>query len=89
MEYFLTLCRFYQNKNLIGIIELLIQHGIDINCKNNEGWNALIFLCRHYQNKNSIEIIRILIQHGIDVDCKNSKDRMLSLYCVSFIKKKI
>ena len=68
--------------NLIEIFQLLIQHKIDVNYKDNAGWNALITLCRYYQNENLIEIIKILIRHGIDVNCKiNGGWNAVSLLC--------
>ncbi|XP_046439709.1 probable serine/threonine-protein kinase irlC isoform X2 [Daphnia pulex] len=76
------LSEFYQNENLIEIIQLLIQNGIDVNNKINVRWNALTLLCRHYQNTNLIKIIQLLIQTGIDVNCKtNGSWNALTLLC--------
>jgi ankyrin repeat protein len=53
------------------IFELLIQSGIDVNSKTDEGWNALLLLCRNYQKDDLItEIVELLIGLGIDVNCK-------------------
>jgi ankyrin repeat protein len=61
------LCHYYQNENLIDIIRLLVENGIDVNRKTNVGWNALTFLCCFYQKENLIEIIQLLIETGIEV----------------------
>jgi hypothetical protein len=65
------LCKNYQNENLIDIIRLLIEKGIDVNCENRDGDNALHFLCANYKNENLIDIIRLLIEKGIDVNYKD------------------
>ena len=58
--------------DLMDVIQLfLTQDGIDINCKDPEGWNALFYLCRLYQKNNFVDIVRLLIDHGIDVTWKN------------------
>jgi ankyrin repeat protein len=80
-------CQKYQDDNLIEIIQLLIQHGIDVNCKTNAGSNALTLLCEFYQKENLIEIIQLLIHHGIDINCKNTvgQNALVSL-CLSYEK---
>ena len=60
-----------RNDLMDAIRFLLNQEGIDVNCKDQEGWNALYYLCRLYQQNNLVDIIRLLIQHGIDVTWKN------------------
>jgi ankyrin repeat protein len=60
------------HKNLVEILQLLIQRGIKINSTTTSGWNVLLFLCRHYKKENLIRIIQILIQHGIEMNCKIS-----------------
>jgi ankyrin repeat protein len=79
------LCRFYQNDNLIVIIRLLIEQGIDINWKNENEDNALTLLCRYYQNENLIDIIRLLIENGIDINWKNEDgDDALTVLCNNY-----
>jgi ankyrin repeat protein len=62
---------FYQNQNLIEIIKLFIENGINVNYKTEYGENALTKLCNHYKKENLIVIIRLLIEKGIDINCEN------------------
>ncbi|KZR98305.1 Uncharacterized protein APZ42_006341, partial [Daphnia magna] len=52
---------------------LLIQLGIDVNAKDNDGRNALHYLCQFQSNSNLLDAIQLLIQLGIDV---NAKDKL-------------
>ena len=52
------------------VVELLVQHGADVNAKNNDGGTSLhaaAFLGR-------VEIVKLLVQHGADINAKNNKD---------------
>jgi hypothetical protein len=60
------LCQFYEKENVIEIIKLLIQCGIDVNCTDSDGSNAFTLLCEKYEN-GLIEIMDLLIQSGFDV----------------------
>ncbi len=62
----LRLCGNFKKENLIEIIQLLIQHGIDVNCKTKDELNALTLLRNYYRHFNLNEIIELLIQHGMD-----------------------
>jgi hypothetical protein len=68
--------------DLLQVIPLLLKRGIDVNHKDEDGWNVLFFLRHHYQEDNMIEIIKLLIEHGIDVNCKdNNGKNVLHLLC--------
>jgi ankyrin repeat protein len=76
------LCEYYKNENLIDIIRLFIENGIDVNCKDKDGWNALIYLCRFYKNENLVGIIGLLIENEIDVNCTtNNGNNALTKLC--------
>ena len=54
------LCWNYSNENLIDIIRLLIENGIDVNCKDKGGRNALNYLSPHYPHENRNQIKELL-----------------------------
>jgi hypothetical protein len=55
----------------VAIIQLLIEHGIDLKIRNHEGWNVLLTVSQYYLNDNLVDVVQLLIQHGIDVNGKN------------------
>ena len=46
-------------------MEFLIQNGIDVNEKDNNGRNALHFLFENYESEKIVDAIRLLMKHGI------------------------
>jgi ankyrin repeat protein len=69
---------------------LLIEKNIDVNCKNNDGWNALLTLCRNYHKENLIDIVRLLIGKNIDVNCKNNNGwNALHIVCRYELKRRL
>ncbi|XP_046637442.1 putative ankyrin repeat protein RF_0381 [Daphnia pulicaria] len=72
----------HQNKSFLAIINLFVENGIDINCKNIYGNNALTILCIFYKNDNLIDITQLFIENGIDVNCKAIYgDNVLTTLC--------
>lgn len=68
----MKLCFNYHGDNLIDIIRLLLNAGIDVNFKTKNGWNSMLALCsQQYGHKDFFEIIKLLIDHGIDINFTN------------------
>ena len=71
-----------QRTRFRGTLQLFIQHGVYVNYKDNDGWNALLILCRYYDKENLIDIVRLLVENRIDVNCKNTYgSNALTLLC--------
>ena len=45
----------------------MIENGIDVNNKDNNGRNALRYLCEYHKNENLLDIIQLVIKYGIEV----------------------
>jgi ankyrin repeat protein len=54
-------------------VQLLIKNYIEVNCKNDNKLNALLFLCKYYDKENVIEIVQLLIGKKIDVKCETNQ----------------
>ena len=65
-------CRHCQSKNLVGLVRLLLERGISVNSKNQDGDSALIVLCANYKHIGLLQIARLLIEHKIDINATNS-----------------
>ena len=75
-------CRHCQNKNLLDVVRLLLERGIQVNNTNGEGNSALMALCANYgskryqrndkQQKNFIKIVRLLIEYDTNVNLVNN-----------------
>ncbi len=76
-----------ENGDLLEVISLLLERGVDVNHKDEDEWNALYFLCRHYQKDNLTEIISLLIDHKIDVNSKDKEGKnILHWLCENYEK---
>ncbi len=53
------------------ILELLLQHGVDVHHQNSEGDNALLVAVQH--NAPNLRIIKALLEHGVDCTSKNKQ----------------
>ncbi|XP_045023135.1 uncharacterized protein LOC116934838 [Daphnia magna] len=63
-------------------IQNLIRFGIDVNAKNQFGFNAFHLLCQHNSSPHLIEAIKVLIDFGINKDAKTEKGwNALHLLC--------
>lgn len=86
----LSLVRFYTKDNLIDFIRLFLERGIDVNCKDLEGWNALMSICQCYKHNYTyklIDIVRLFLENGIDVNCKTKiGNNALYLLCRNYHK---
>ena len=68
IEPLVFLCQRYSQENLIDIVRALIERDIDVNSKNDDGFNALLVLCLNYPHDNLIDIVRALIEKDADVN---------------------
>ncbi len=64
----------------MDIVDLLIRHDIQVNCKNEDGENALLFLCQYYSNDNLIDIVQLLIEKDIEIDGRDNNGWNALLY---------
>ncbi|XP_057371130.1 serine/threonine-protein kinase/endoribonuclease IRE1-like [Daphnia carinata] len=63
-------------------IESLMQLGVDLNAKDDDGWNALHLLCSNDSSPHLIHAIQLFIELGIDKDAKiNDGSNALHLLC--------
>jgi ankyrin repeat protein len=64
------LCQHYHRENLIDIIQLLvIDEKVDVNCKDNDGWNALHYLCDTAPNTSGLaDLVQLFIDHNINTN---------------------
>ncbi|KAJ5069352.1 ankyrin repeat [Anaeramoeba ignava] len=63
---------FHNQENLLEILELLIQSGIDINSPDIDGQTPLHLACQN-KHDNALEIIDYLFGHGANPNSKNAK----------------
>lgn len=69
----LLLCQHYAGRNLITIIQFLIDKGVNINYQDENGWNALLFLCQCSSADDSLlDIVRLLVRSGINLKATTS-----------------
>jgi hypothetical protein len=65
------LCEHYKKEDLIDLISLLIENGIDINSKSINSENALFYLLdSDVKNNLRDDIVKLLIRHGIQFSSK-------------------
>ena len=65
---------FYKGRNLIEIVRLLIEKGIDVTQADDDGDNALILLRLNSTSKQiQAQVADLLISKGIDIEHKNNE----------------
>jgi len=67
------LCMHYKHDNLIDILRLFIENGIDVNAKGRKGENALHLLCEKYEHENLIDLVVLLKENNIDLKAKSNE----------------
>ncbi|XP_057373621.1 death-associated protein kinase 1-like [Daphnia carinata] len=73
---------FRYPRDIRNDIKSLMQLGIDINAKNDDGWNALHLLCSNNSSQHLTDAIELLIELGIDKNTKNDNgSNALHLLC--------
>jgi len=77
---------YYPHDNLICLVRLLIEKGVDVSVKDPEGWTLLHLLCRNYSNNNLIELVKLLIDNGIDIKAELVDDGLTALHflCMNY-----
>lgn len=66
------LCRYYGQDNLVHLLLMMIENGVDVNGKNSENWTALLILCRYYNRDNLIDLVQLVITKGVEINAKTS-----------------
>lgn len=68
------LFRHYPHSNLIELVRLLIQKGVEINTKRSpdDGWTILHILCTSYPHDNLVDLFRLLNDNDVDLNAKSS-----------------
>ena len=85
----MALCSNYKHDNIIDIVRLLVENGININATSDDmGWNALVTLCYNYRGKNLLDVVNYLLTIGppyIEVNLEENKgDNALIAACDSY-----
>ena len=77
------LCQNYDKANLIDIIQLLLEGGIDVNsatidCQS----NALMFCCIQYKHPNLKDIVQLFIEKNVNLNAVNANsENALFMLC--------
>ena len=65
------LCENYDHDNLVDLIRLFIDRGVNINCKEPIQWKTLLhYVCKRYRSDNLIDVIKLFIESGVDSNAK-------------------
>jgi ankyrin repeat protein len=63
----------------IGIVQELLNQGVDLNLRNHDGNNAIWFACF----ANHLDLVNLLASAGIDLDNQNDNGATVLMYCAS------
>lgn len=72
IEYFWEAC----TEGNLNKVKLLLPDVLDINCFNEQGWNAIIIATFNHH----LEIIDLLIQNGANINASNNKGTTVFMY---------
>ncbi len=70
MNPLLKLTRNYRHQNLIHLVRLLLQRGVDANATGLDTFNALHNLCAYYEQRDLPDLIQLLKVCRIDLEAK-------------------
>lgn len=62
-----TVLLLYKHNNLLQLVKLLIDNGVDVAAKEPKGWTAIYFLCRYYAHDNLFLSVKLWIEKEADV----------------------
>lgn len=65
------------------VVKLLLEKGINVNDKNDNGWTALMFA----SEKGHDKVVKMLLEHGADINSKNNNNETALI--LAFEEKKI
>jgi len=74
------LLQHYKHDDLINLVTLLINSGVDVKAKSSDGWTALHILCQKYTHNNLAEIIQLLISNGVDINARTTSKGLTVLH---------
>jgi len=66
-----TLLHVLINTEYFDIMKYLIEHGVDLNCKNKEGNTPLHIAACPYPRVEDLKTVKLLIENGADINAKN------------------
>jgi ankyrin repeat protein len=76
----------YSTYSCVIIAEMLLEHGTDVNARNNHGETALLHmfsLICHVEEDEAIYHVQHLIAHGADINAKNDNGCTILNYALS------
>ena len=68
-------CRYYSGHKLYDIVELLLDHKIQLDSKNKNDENALMGLCINYKKENIADIVRLLLSQPAVLQSLNAVNK--------------
>ena len=78
----MLLCKHFTGDKIMEVADLLIENGVDIEQKDNEGNTALTLLCSNSKNKKIVKVAELLIEKGIAANqANNLGDNALMSLC--------
>lgn len=81
---FIFACAFSNDTSTGEIVRILLKHNIDVNCRMNGSWTALMFTARHLRSTSSEETLKILLDHGADINARTDYGRTSLMFASTF-----